>query len=239
MSPNTYKGDPMKTTIFCLTLITLILVLNSCDDDSSFGSSSRLNNENRNNNLHSSPLPEAEKAPLTEEPSTSDVLINNQTLTPSQLSEFYNLYGVALDKGNYWYDKDSGLIGRMGEGAATLIYPGHNYGALDPKSSNGNTGVFINQREITEFELQYLMSLFQIQIPAGYYILDSQGDIYSPANPYLRGNIYQAIQQSQGGSNSWSTKHGYSGGGNNSCSWVNIPGSSGITKTTVTTSGCG
>lgn len=50
---------------------------------------------------------------------------------------------------HYWYDKESGFFGKMGGLLQKQIDPRLKIlGELDPRSSAGDTGIFVNGREI-------------------------------------------------------------------------------------------
>ena len=162
------------------------------------------------------------------------VIINDVTWDEKMESEFKNVYKMDPIPGDYWYDAVSGLWGKKGGPALSFIYPGHNYGKLESNVSLGNTGIFINGREIPSEEA-YIWSLV-MGVPAqqGRYWLNGQGYVgYEGSNIALfnlfvlaKRNSYQA----KGGSdNFWSSSlaRGNEEGG---FGYVSIPGS-GITVT--------
>src|SRR4051812_46428760 len=83
------------------------------------------------------------------------VFVNEREVAPAQIDALVKTYGGAPPKGRYWYDARSGLYGYSGFEAAGYIRPGHDFGTLSPRASNGNTGVFINGREINLTEAAF------------------------------------------------------------------------------------
>ncbi|MHC4791855.1 MAG: hypothetical protein ACYS8Y_10555 [Planctomycetota bacterium] len=68
---------------------------------------------------------------------------------------------ASIPSGDYWYDNISGLWGKRGSPSLGQILPGLRLGgSLSADASNGDTGVFINSREIYRQELAYLQRLF-------------------------------------------------------------------------------
>ncbi|KFK30081.1 hypothetical protein AALP_AA7G214100 [Arabis alpina] len=63
-----------------------------------------------------------------------------------------------LKPGNYWYDKQAGYWGKVGEKPCQIISPHLSIGGntTPVKASNGDTGILINNREITGSELRML-----------------------------------------------------------------------------------
>lgn len=99
------------------------------------------------------------------------VYVNGVKLSRSAIRSLETFYGVKMQDGRYWYDKVSGLWGFEGGPAMGQIMPDLDVGAsLNPHVSGGNTGVFINGRELHSLEVQYLMSIFGRVIPGRYWL---------------------------------------------------------------------
>lgn len=169
------------------------------------------------------------------------VYINNNKLSESQLQELKDTYGRDTAAGRYWYDTLSGLQGKWGEPSIGYIFPGHDFGELPREASGGNTGVLINGRELTESEVLYLEQLLQVQRQLGNYWLDAQGNMGFEGSPIPFANLYAVAQQSTSGSGQstiWSSSVTGAGGGSaGGCSYVNLPGSTGVSAGFVST-GC-
>ena len=165
---------------------------------------------------------------------TAGVTINGSPLSSAQLTEIQQTYGITPLPGNYWYDSSSGLYGMMGMPTAGFMLPGHAYGRLDRRASNGNTGVFINGRELPQLEWATWSQLLGYIVQPAAYWLDSQGNTGLEGNPMPLDNLYQAAQRnayqsggggSGGGDNSWSSR--FSSGNydsNNQRGYVSVPG---------------
>lgn len=99
----------------------------------------------------------------------SAILVNGQQLTTDEIA----YYGVDLPPGRYWYDGVSGLWGVEGGPSLGQITAGLPLGGpLQPEASGGDTGVFINSREIHPTELLELLQIFG-EVPPGRYWLDA------------------------------------------------------------------
>ena len=91
------------------------------------------------------------------------IVVNGQPLSIQEVLH----YGVDLPPGRYWYDQISGLWGFEGGPSVGQIAPGVPLGgALRIDASSGNTGVFINGREIHMLELLELRAIFG-EVPLG------------------------------------------------------------------------
>jgi hypothetical protein len=106
---------------------------------------------------------------------TGRVMVNQVPLGDDVVQELEAFYATPIQSGAYWYDPVSGLWGPQGGPPAGQILPGLPLGGpLRADASNGDTGVFINGREIHALELGYLRRLFG-DVPRGRYWLSPQG----------------------------------------------------------------
>ena len=158
----------------------------------------------------------------------AQVRINGETMSPELLSEFEALYGVKPVPGNYWYDANSGLYGAMGYQAAGMMMPGHSLGEMPANASNGNTGVFMNGRNLTAVEVNYIAMLLQTPAMPGRYWLDAYGNCGIEGLPVPLVNFYDVSRMrfgSGGGDNFWSSHFSagnYDSG--NTRGYVSVPG---------------
>jgi hypothetical protein len=158
----------------------------------------------------------------------SEVRINGSVITPELLQEFEALYGVQPVPGDYWYDAHSGLYGIMGQPAAGMMLPGHMLGQMPENASGGNSGVFVNGRQLTMVEVNYIAAFLQTPAIPGRYWFDAYGNWGIEGLPVPLANFYVVARSgaySGGGDNFWSS---HFGAGNydsdNSRGYVSVPG---------------
>jgi len=176
----------------------------------------------------------AEAAPVREEARMDGprVFVNGRELTSTQLDAFKQIYGVIPAPGHWWYDAISGMYGAEGQGATGFMYPGHDLGPLAADASRGNMPVFINGRQLTQAEVDYLAWLAGGAVAPGRYWVDAQLNWGYEGAPMPAGNLRQLGAarsggggRAGGGDNTWS---GLVGAGNynddNSVGYVSIPG---------------
>jgi hypothetical protein len=110
-------------------------------------------------------------APATALADQPGIVVNGQPLSMQEVLD----YGVDVPPGRYWYDQAAGFWGVEGGPSVGQIMPGLPLGgALRADASSGDTGVFINGREIHLLELLDLQAIFG-EVPPGRYWLGADG----------------------------------------------------------------
>jgi hypothetical protein len=90
------------------------------------------------------------------------IYINGKHLSGRELALIEQMENAAgngqrLPDGSYWYDARSGAWGVEGHEAIGIMMPQLPLGGeLSPRASNGNTGVFVNGRELNFADVQTL-----------------------------------------------------------------------------------
>ena len=166
------------------------------------------------------------------EEAEEEIYINNNKLTPSQINELEELYGVKPIPGKYWYDSMSGSYGIYQGASLGVLFPGHEFGNLPADASNGNSGVFINGRELPELDIQFLEWIFGVQRTPGRYWQDSLGNIGVEGSDIPLVNFYvayaQKLNQGKGISGSkdnyWAANFGSYGNEQNGFGYVMVDG---------------
>jgi hypothetical protein len=104
----------------------------------------------------------------------TQVFVNGVALQTDQINFLQQQYAVRVLPGRYWYDRVSGAWGFEGGPTLGQIYPGLTVGGpLRADASRGNTGVFINGREL---HLNDVIALRRCtQVYRGRYWVNAQG----------------------------------------------------------------
>jgi hypothetical protein len=127
------------------------------------------------------------------------VYVNNRQLTMQELQQHQAAYNAPVQPGRYWYDPTSGLYGFWGREPSGYIRTGHAYGKVPANASGGNTGIFINGRQINAVELAHWQGVFRQAIHPGRYWLDGNtGNVGTEGNAQPTGNVLAAIQAARG-----------------------------------------
>jgi hypothetical protein len=140
-------------------------------------------------------------------PVSSKVIVNNVVLDEAQQIEMQRAFGARIPDGVYWYDAMSGAWGYQGGPTAGFTLPGIRLGGmLCADASNGNTGVFINGRELHLQDVIGLRQFCQVVLPGRYWV-DAQGNCGYEGGPPLVNLRMLATQSSGGGA--WSVNSAF------------------------------
>jgi len=143
------------------------------------------------------------------------IRINRTAISEDQIRKIEREYRMRIPPGDFWYDKISGGWGLEGGPTLGFTLPGMDLGGkLRADASRGDTGVFINGRELP---MQDVLGLQQLSVPVmpGRWWIDSKGNAGVEGNPAPVCNIFQ-FGSGKGGAYQRSTAGGYIGGDGNS-----------------------
>jgi len=123
------------------------------------------------------------------------VVVNGHALSEQAIDAAAAL-GVRLSNGDFWYDAAMGAWGYRGGPTLGFVLAGLDLGGpLAADASNGNTGVFINGRQLPVQDVMALQQVVPMVLP-GHYRMDAFGNV-ALENGFPLGNIW-ALAQSSG-----------------------------------------
>ena len=126
----------------------------------------------------------------------NQVIVNKVPLSKEIIDGFRNQYGIQMQPGDYWYDQACGAWGYTGGPTMGFLVPGLQLGGkMSADASNGNTGVFINGRQLHAQDLLGLQQLLGPVMP-GRYWLDGYGNAGYQGGPAIV-NLWQVAQSQQ------------------------------------------
>ena len=98
------------------------------------------------------------------------IVVNGAPVAAEKMRSLEQRYHARIADGRYWYDRNSGAWGFEGGPAMGQIEPGLALGgALRADASHGNTGVFVNGRELHILDVRALQRCTPV-IPGRYWV---------------------------------------------------------------------
>jgi hypothetical protein len=126
------------------------------------------------------------------------VVINEERLSDDLVRDLEEFLGLRILDDDYWYDYYSGAFGVDGGPTAGFILPDLDLGGpLRADASAGDTGVFVNGRELHRLDVAGLELLVGVVLPGRYWV-DSEGYFGFEFGPAI-GNLIFIVQASGGG----------------------------------------
>jgi hypothetical protein len=129
--------------------------------------------------------------------SQQQFFVNDEKLDSATINLLETAYQVKIKPGRYWYDPYSGAWGMEGKATSGIMLANLNLGGkLKVNASNGNTGVFVNGRELPKDEFIVIQTLLNEYIAPGYYWLDAFGNT-GMVGQHATVNLYNLARQQQ------------------------------------------
>jgi hypothetical protein len=140
--------------------------------------------------------PARRPAPTVPATPRRSIVINGVRIGDDEVRSLERAMGLTVTDGEYWYDARCGMWGVKGGPCAGFARPGLTVGGpLQCDASRGNTGVFINGRELHTLDVMVMWRL-GVVLP-GRYWADAQGNFGLEGGPTL-GNRFAARRATAG-----------------------------------------
>jgi hypothetical protein len=126
------------------------------------------------------------------------VRINDVVISQATRDAYAQRFRTRISPGNYWYDPVSGAWGLMGGPTLGFTLPEQQVGGpLKATASNGDTGVFINGRQLHRLDV---VGLLQMGVPVqrGRWWVLANGNFGQESNPLVWGNLLAYSRAAQG-----------------------------------------
>jgi hypothetical protein len=144
------------------------------------------------------------------EAQSRSVFVNSVRLSDATVQALEQKYRIALRDGDYWYDKMSGAWGMHGGPTVGFTLAGLDLGGpLKADASAGNTGVFVNGRQLHQYDVLALMQLTPVY--QGRFWMDAMGNVGVEGQPAVI-NLWVLASQRNGRGGGASTSYTRSGG---------------------------
>lgn len=136
--------------------------------------------------------PTMQMNPQQAQQASVDISINGKKCTEAEI-QILRSAGSPCLPGSYWYDSKAGGFGMMGGPCLGWAVPNLNIGGpLPANASNGNTGVFINGRQLHMMDVMNWNTYIGPCLP-GRYTLDGMGNCCYENGMFIA-NVYALMQ---------------------------------------------
>jgi hypothetical protein len=117
------------------------------------------------------------------------VRINDVVISQAVLEAYGQRLRTRIPPGNYWYDQISGAWGIMGGPTLGFTLPGLQMGGLlKAHASHGDTGVFINGRQLHRRDVAGLQQM-GVPVQRGRWWVLANGNFGQEGSPVVLGNL--------------------------------------------------